>query len=514
MKGDTAFSIYASFQVTTASISFLASSTVAAMITKASYGAEASSVFNSPYHRLVLALSVSDVISSLGMLTGPFMAPTGVDQAKWAIGNNATCKVTGSFVTFGSGCTPLYVCALCFYCMCKIRKHMSDSEFATKIEFKLHAVIILFNLCMVIAAQIKESIALSLVGSMCLFASTPTGCRQNPELYGDCIEPRSGNSVIFLMIWIFGVSLSCLSGIVFCMFMIYAHVTSRNIGFQGSPANQNHTRGARANSTKRRCDDNSFSSSSNSGEGFVDEIPQVAVDSQNSQLARDNSLELVKTYKREFVVQASLYVFAFLLTYLTVWISLLVSIIAEEEPSDFVKICTSIFYPIGGALNILVFTRPKVLTLRRRNPDRSWIWAFVAVIMAGGAVPEHSTEDNHRNSPHQTNVDTGVHNSVGVSSGLSYEATSNNGGDSSQLSFSRNSSSAAHSSGRFALSSGNTTSKDESSTSTPEPTRKYYSGTMRGAPDHQAVPADEALSKYHHFRSDMNRIKEDCESEA
>lgn len=440
------------------------------------------------------------------------MPPAGVDQAKWAIGNSATCKVNGSFVTFGSGCTPLYVCALCFYCMCKIRKHMSDSEFATKIEFKLHAVIIIFNLCMVITAQMKESIAASMLGSMCMYSSSPTGCRQNPELYGDCIEPRSGNSVIFLMIWIFGVSLSCLSGIIFCMFMIYAHVTSRNIGFQGSPANQNHTRGARASSPKRSHDDNSSSSSSNSGEGFADDTQQVA---DESQLARENSLDLVKIYKREFVVQASLYVFAFLLTYVTVWISLLVAIIAEEEPSDFVKILLGIFYPIGGALNILVFTRPKVLTLRRRNPDRSWIWAFVAVIMAGGAVPEHSTEeDNHRNSPHQTNVDTGVHNSVDVSSGLSYEATSNNGGDSSQLSFSRNSSSAALSSGRFALSSGNITSKDESTTSTSEPTRKYYSGTMRGAPDHQAVPADEALSKYHHFLSDMNGIKEDCESEA
>lgn len=58
---------------------------------------------------------------------------------------------------------------------------------------------------------------------------------------------------------------------------------------------------------------------------------------------------------------------------------------------------TSIIYPIGGMFNILVYTRPKVLSLRRRrHAGYSWFKAFVMVVRAGGVVPMVVVEDDQQ----------------------------------------------------------------------------------------------------------------------
>lgn len=47
----------------------------------------------------------------------------------------------------------------------------------------------------------------------------------------------------------------------------------------------------------------------------------------------------------------------------------------------------SIFYPIGGVANILIYTRPKVFKLQQDLPQASWFVCFVIVIFSGGEVP-------------------------------------------------------------------------------------------------------------------------------
>ena len=48
----------------------------------------------------------------------------------------------------------------------------------------------------------------------------------------------------------------------------------------------------------------------------------------------------------------------------------------------------AIFAPLGGFFNILVYTRPKVSTLRRRRPEYWWFQAFWMVVKVGGEVPD------------------------------------------------------------------------------------------------------------------------------
>eukprot|EP00553_Chaetoceros_curvisetus_P001335 CAMPEP_0204622506 /NCGR_PEP_ID=MMETSP0717-20131115/8152_1 /ASSEMBLY_ACC=CAM_ASM_000666 /TAXON_ID=230516 /ORGANISM="Chaetoceros curvisetus" /LENGTH=90 /DNA_ID=CAMNT_0051637237 /DNA_START=872 /DNA_END=1141 /DNA_ORIENTATION=- len=46
------------------------------------------------------------------------------------------------------------------------------------------------------------------------------------------------------------------------------------------------------------------------------------------------------------------------------------------------------FFPLGGFLNILVYTRPKVASLRRTHPECSRIRGFWMVLHAGGEIPD------------------------------------------------------------------------------------------------------------------------------
>lgn len=48
----------------------------------------------------------------------------------------------------------------------------------------------------------------------------------------------------------------------------------------------------------------------------------------------------------------------------------------------------STFQPLSGILNILIYTRPVIVHLRRFCPEMSWLKAFVAVLKSGGEVPD------------------------------------------------------------------------------------------------------------------------------
>ena len=472
----SAWKVFATCQITTASISLVASTTIATMIVKATKKSGKLTLYSSPYHRIIFGLCISDMLSSFGMLTGPFAPPAHLEQARWSIGNDTTCKINGFFVNFGAGCVPFYTCALCYYCFCKIRKNMSDDAFAYKIEWKLHAAIITYNIGTTIASFITNAVHSSPIGSLCTYAAVPTGCRHNPDLYGECDKGTATYSVMLLLLWMFGTSFCCLAGIVVSMAMIYWHVViTRNRVFHGSSA-----RFGRPQTVEKRVVEEESQIEhphrETNGDAANDETNDAANDETN------HAENLVKAYKREFMVQGCLYIAAFCITYSPVWAVFIVSIFGEARPSNSLLICFGIFYPLGGFFNILVFTRPKVQSLRRRNPEYSWIRGFILVLMAGGIVPSPLSQEPADESPDDLNPN---------------EIVSNAGEKSiNDLSFSNEISSLGvlslnsciTSSGRFALSSGYSSNPSaEPSDSNLEPKdpeppyggRKFYSGSMR-----------------------------------
>jgi len=133
--------IVRTLQISSASISFIASSVIAVMIKRAPRG------LSTPYRRILFGLSISDILQSFALLTGPFAVPKGTTQSPWGIGTNVRlCEANGFSMIFGTAAVPMYTCFLCLYYLCKLKHKMTDEAFTLKVERKLHVGIIAWNL--------------------------------------------------------------------------------------------------------------------------------------------------------------------------------------------------------------------------------------------------------------------------------------------------------------------------------------------------------------------------------
>ena len=238
-------------QISTASVSFIASSIVAIMVARSKTSTRSAGgntnnsnpqpyphtnnrtrrnrttttigLMSSPYHRIIFGISISDILQSFAILTGPFAAPADVPQALWGAGNNFTCAMNGVMTIIGSRCTAMYTFFLCYFCLCKVKKNMTDDTFSRKIEWKLHKFIIAFCFTVVVAALVTKTLNSSMHGNFCNNSAVPTGCRQSPDIYGECDETIARNTTILVFVN-FLASLLCLVGIIICMAKICWHV--------------------------------------------------------------------------------------------------------------------------------------------------------------------------------------------------------------------------------------------------------------------------------------------------
>jgi len=353
----------ASVQITTASISFIASLVVAVSIWRAG------GLSHGPYTRLIFSISTADILQSLAFITGPFAIPASVPEAFWSIGNQATCSASGFLLQFGGSLFAMNSAFLCFYYLCKIKYKMTAARFSAKFERKGHAFIVTTNLIMALAGLGLGSINTSALGHRyCSFAALPTGCRHNAELYGECTEPHTTHAMLVLNIFI--VLLLCsLIGIIVCMVSIVWHAIVRDNVFRPFAL-----RSSAATTTD-----------SSQQQGDVLRISDAEVDADN----------LLRLYLREITAQVLLYVGAFLLCYVPIFMRF------QLGDSTFVDFLAATFYPLNGLFTILIYTRPKVGHLRRGHPEYSWISAFILVLKHAGGV-----ENNGGSGPrHQKNLD-------------------------------------------------------------------------------------------------------------
>jgi hypothetical protein len=209
-------------QICAASVSLLSSSFIAGGIIKSDGG------LTSPYRRIIFGLSVSDILQSLSIIAGPFAIPSSSPSGLWAVGNYHTCQVDGFLFGFTAGSTPMYMFGLCLYTALKIRRNMTNEMFTRKIEKVLHFSIILLSLSIVVFGLQTKTINSGIVGNLCMFAAVPTGCRQRPDLFGECDQAIDRYVPILVMISTIVIPFLSLFGIICCMGTICWHVLQRS----------------------------------------------------------------------------------------------------------------------------------------------------------------------------------------------------------------------------------------------------------------------------------------------
>ena len=102
---------------------------------------------------------------------------------------------------------------------------------------------------------------------------------------------------------------------------------------------------------------------------------------------RTNARNLVQGYKKDVLIQSYLYMSVLFFQYGSFFIPLFTNYFLRRKAPDWTHYLIAFFFPLGGFFNILVYTRPKVISFRRNQPELSWFRAFVMVLKAGVAVP-------------------------------------------------------------------------------------------------------------------------------
>jgi hypothetical protein len=330
------------FLVTSGSISLSASTLTAAMIQRSQGGG-----LLTPYRRIIFGLSISDMIQSFALILGPFLVPKGyMMSSSWGIGTIRTCELQGFLLTYGASATCMYTLFLCVYYFCKIKKNMSDNRFRKRVEGKLHLVIILFNLAVCITALITKTYNPLPGGGSCHFARNPFGC--DTSIPGQC---RRGRYAPFFAVSYYPVAMPCICIFfaLWCLITIVWHVVSQDRLFRTSS-----------------------------------QAPVVGIASREEiQLDR-----VARLLKRETMMQVVLYTSAFLVTYGLPFIVAMYNVTNTPVPGP-IKCTTSLFFPLGGFYNILIYTRPQVVAFRRLHEgEYSWAKALWLVIKAGGENPD------------------------------------------------------------------------------------------------------------------------------
>ena len=241
---------------------------------------------------------------------------------------------------------------------------MTDESIKYNIELKLHTLIVVFNV-------VVHSVALAMdafhtngaLVSFCSFALVPTRCGLDPDLYGECDPVIAHRVDIFINIVNIALPAFCRIGIIVTMSLLYRHaVVLYKMAEKGA---QTSFKAIKLRTITAR-DDSSVVNDIGTPQGQVQRLSRL--------------------YRRETMIQASCYVGAFSVTYIPLMAGMVLALL-RIYPHVVIVIGT-FCYPLGGFLNILVYTRPKVASIRRSHPECSRFRGLWMVIKAGGEIPD------------------------------------------------------------------------------------------------------------------------------
>ena len=349
----------------TASLSFLASATIATIVFIRSRNG-----LKSPYSRIIFGLSIANIMQAAAILVSPLAAPSDTPFSSWAMGTTATCELAGFFLYVGGTAVPFYILFLSYYFLKKVKNKLTPQEFADKYEFKIHALIWFFTIAGGCVGVARKDFNPSKGGLLCRVIDNPVDCSTNPET--ECIRGQHAPTDAILITVIPFLLAFFMLIVNFSRLTIYVYSEERKMRLSSRRSADSDSRWERFKSVIF-CDSSGRQATRDRGQ------PQ-----QDQDQTRNQSLAM------QSLVQSSLYIFAYFIAYFIPVLSYIFSVIGKPRPL-WMFWGASIVWPLGGFFNIFIYNRPKVTATRRAHPEvyahRSWLVVFLVVIFSGGEVP-------------------------------------------------------------------------------------------------------------------------------
>jgi len=109
------------------------------------------------------------------------------------------------------------------------------------------------------------------------------------------------------------------------------------------------------------------------------------IQSNMSHRRRRRRLEQTTLRTREINKQALLYTGSYFLTYGFPWAETIYVNATGKEAPTLLGILIAIFFPLQGFINIFIYCRPHIVSLRKKYPENyTWLQAFIVVMRSGG----------------------------------------------------------------------------------------------------------------------------------
>ncbi|KAL7543858.1 hypothetical protein ACHAWF_007466 [Thalassiosira exigua] len=159
--------IYSSFAI----VSVIASSILIAMIWKSK------NKLSTVNHRLLLGMSIADILYSLSCATFQTMVPSDLSYMVWnARGNTATCDAVGAITVLGMVAVVFYSCSLNLYYLAVVRYSKPEAYISKRMEPLFHGIPTLMSLILSITLLVKKNYNSDEGGGCNVFTYNPPHC--------------------------------------------------------------------------------------------------------------------------------------------------------------------------------------------------------------------------------------------------------------------------------------------------------------------------------------------------
>jgi hypothetical protein len=178
-------------------------------------------------HRLMVGMSVCDILSSSAWFLTSWPVPEDLRFAVWNVGTTQTCSAQGFFVQLGIG-TVLYNACLALYYLLVIRYGWKSDYIAKRVESWMHFVAVGFALSTSVAGLALDFF--NPVGNFCIIAPYPPLCTQSYENKGPTNCIRGDNTHIYLVAFWLGPACCITVFLAVSMFLVYCKIRTTEGG--------------------------------------------------------------------------------------------------------------------------------------------------------------------------------------------------------------------------------------------------------------------------------------------
>lgn len=296
---------------------------------------------NNVYKRILLGMSIVDIFLSTSIMLQAFLMPSSTSSRIWSFGSEATCNAMG-FLTQLATAGTWYTGMLSFYFLLTIRYNVSETELKRRYEPWMHGISLTYSSITATVGLAMNWYGENELGGACWLNEIPKGCATTEQMVEDgapwCYTMLIG--IVFalpLLVMFIALLVNNL--------LIYWHVKKSLKQPQYSRAFNDPTR-----SRKR--------------------------------------LMLVSW-------QCVWYVMAFWVTY--IWFTIIrflegAGFSSENEGKIFVLLLlSSIFSPLQGAFNLLIYIRPRFLRTKEEFSDESTWWIVQRALFGASVQPKCAT---------------------------------------------------------------------------------------------------------------------------